>query len=115
MQNLGAARARVPHQETARRPAVHEVQLEGVFVQIGLVPNTEWLHGAVALTTRGEIDGLKKSDGAKPSGDPALDLARAKAAFAAKNPGKRNPYGALPQMRLLQHSALAESYRCSRI
>ena len=36
--------------------AVHEVQLEGVFVQIGLVPNTEWLHGAVALTPRGEIE-----------------------------------------------------------
>lgn len=35
---------------------VHEVQLEGVFVQIGLVPNTEWLHGAVALTARGEIE-----------------------------------------------------------
>ena len=35
---------------------MHEVQLEGVFVQIGLVPNTEGLHGAVALTPRGEIE-----------------------------------------------------------
>ena len=33
----------------------HEIELEGVFVQIGLVPNTEWLKGAVALTPRGEI------------------------------------------------------------
>ena len=31
------------------------------------------------------------------------DEQRAKAAFAAKNPGKRNPYGALPQMRLLTY------------
>jgi len=34
----------------------HEVDLEGVFVQIGLVPNTEWLKDAVALTPRGEIE-----------------------------------------------------------
>ncbi|HML31101.1 MAG TPA: restriction endonuclease, partial [Hyphomicrobium sp.] len=31
------------------------------------------------------------------------DEQRAKAEFAAKNPGKRNPYGALPQMRLLTY------------
>jgi alkyl hydroperoxide reductase subunit F len=35
---------------------VHEVALEGIFVQIGLVPNTEWLKDAVALTPRGEIE-----------------------------------------------------------
>jgi len=33
-----------------------ELELAGVFVQIGLVPNTDWLQGAVALTTRGEIE-----------------------------------------------------------
>ncbi len=31
------------------------------------------------------------------------DEQRAKEGFAAKNPGKRNPYGALPQMRLLTY------------
>ena len=31
------------------------VELEGVFVQIGLVPNTEWLKGAVELSRHGEI------------------------------------------------------------
>ena len=36
--------------------AQHDVDLEGVFVQIGLVPNTEWLKDAVALTPRGEIE-----------------------------------------------------------
>jgi alkyl hydroperoxide reductase subunit F len=35
---------------------VHRVDLEGVFVQIGLVPNTEWLKDSVALTQRGEIE-----------------------------------------------------------
>jgi NADH-dependent peroxiredoxin subunit F len=31
------------------------VALEGVFVQIGLVPNTEWLKGTVELSRHGEI------------------------------------------------------------
>ncbi len=31
------------------------VELEGVFVQIGLLPNTEWLEGAVELSPRGEV------------------------------------------------------------
>ena len=33
-----------------------ELQVEGVFVQIGLLPNTDWLKGAVALSPRGEIE-----------------------------------------------------------
>jgi alkyl hydroperoxide reductase subunit F len=31
------------------------VELAGVFVQIGLVPNTEWLKGTVELSKHGEI------------------------------------------------------------
>ena len=34
----------------------HVIELEGVFVQIGLLPNTEWLKGTVALSPRGEIE-----------------------------------------------------------
>ncbi len=34
----------------------HELPLEGIFVQIGLVPNTEWLRDTVAMTGRGEIE-----------------------------------------------------------
>jgi alkyl hydroperoxide reductase subunit F len=34
----------------------HRIELEGIFVQIGLLPNTEWLKGAVALSPRGEIE-----------------------------------------------------------
>ena len=33
----------------------HRVALEGVFVQIGLLPNTEWLKDSVALSPRGEV------------------------------------------------------------
>jgi alkyl hydroperoxide reductase subunit F len=34
---------------------VHHVELEGVFVQIGLVPNTEFLKGTIELSKFGEI------------------------------------------------------------
>ena len=32
------------------------VELEGIFVQIGLLPNSEWLKGTLALSARGEIE-----------------------------------------------------------
>jgi alkyl hydroperoxide reductase subunit F len=32
------------------------IDLEGVFVQIGLLPNSEWLKGTIALSPRGEIE-----------------------------------------------------------
>ncbi|WP_298287160.1 alkyl hydroperoxide reductase subunit F [Novosphingobium sp.] len=35
---------------------LHTVELEGIFVQIGLVPNTEWLKDSVGLSPRGEIE-----------------------------------------------------------
>ena len=35
---------------------VHRVALAGVFVQIGLLPNTDWLKGTVALSKHGEIE-----------------------------------------------------------
>jgi NADH-dependent peroxiredoxin subunit F len=35
--------------------AEHHVELQGVFVQIGLVPNTDWLGGALERTRFGEI------------------------------------------------------------
>ncbi len=35
--------------------AAHEIAIDGVFVQIGLLPNTEWLAGAVELSARGEV------------------------------------------------------------
>jgi alkyl hydroperoxide reductase subunit F len=31
------------------------VEVDGCFVQIGLVPNTEWLRGTVELSKHGEI------------------------------------------------------------
>jgi alkyl hydroperoxide reductase subunit F len=34
---------------------LHTVELEGIFVQIGLLPNTDWLKGTIELSPRGEI------------------------------------------------------------
>ncbi|HXE77472.1 MAG TPA: alkyl hydroperoxide reductase subunit F [Rhodanobacter sp.] len=35
--------------------STHTLGLEGIFVQIGLLPNTDWLQGTLELTPRGEI------------------------------------------------------------
>ena len=34
---------------------IHSVELEGIFVQIGLLPNSEWLKGSLELSRFGEI------------------------------------------------------------
>jgi alkyl hydroperoxide reductase subunit F len=34
---------------------LHTIALEGIFVQIGLLPNTDWLKGAIELSGRGEV------------------------------------------------------------
>ena len=36
--------------------ALHTLPLEGIFVQIGLLPNTDWLKGTIALSPHGEIE-----------------------------------------------------------
>ena len=35
---------------------LHKIDLEGIFVQIGLLPNTDWLKGTIKLSPRGEIE-----------------------------------------------------------
>ena len=35
---------------------LQRIELEGIFVQIGLLPNTDWLKGTIALSPRGEIE-----------------------------------------------------------
>ena len=35
---------------------LHTLVLAGIFVQIGLLPNTDWLKGTMALSPRGEIE-----------------------------------------------------------
>ena len=42
--------------ENRQDGVVHQIALDGIFVQIGLVPNTDWLTGSVPLSPRGEIE-----------------------------------------------------------
>ena len=35
---------------------LHTLDLAGVFVQIGLIPNTDWLKGTINLSPRGEVE-----------------------------------------------------------
>ena len=35
--------------------ALHTIELEGIFVQIGLLPNSDFLKGSVELSPRGEV------------------------------------------------------------
>lgn len=44
----------------------HALELEGIFVQIGLVPNTEWLRDALPLSPRGEIEVDARGQSALP-------------------------------------------------
>src|SRR3546814_6603163 len=55
------------------RGTEHQIELEGIFVQIGLVPNTEWLKGAIALTPRGEIEIDARGATSQPGGFAAGD------------------------------------------
>jgi alkyl hydroperoxide reductase subunit F len=56
-----------------RDESVHTLELEGIFVQIGLLPNTDWLRGSVALSARGEIEvdarGQTSAEGVFAAGD----------------------------------------------
>ena len=59
---------------------LHHIPLEGIFVQIGLVPNTEWLKGTVELSKHGEIvvdaRGATSVPGVFAAGDVADDYYR---------------------------------------
>ncbi|QGG95413.1 alkyl hydroperoxide reductase subunit F [Actinomarinicola tropica] len=87
----------------------HEVALDGIFVQIGLLPNTEWLDGTVELSSRGEIviddRGATSAPGVFAAGDcttvPYKQIviamgAGATAALSAFDHLIRTPVGATP-------------------
>jgi alkyl hydroperoxide reductase subunit F len=45
---------------------MHDVALEGIFVQIGLLPNTDWLKGSIDLSPRGEVIVDQKGETSMP-------------------------------------------------
>jgi alkyl hydroperoxide reductase subunit F len=45
---------------------IHDIALEGIFVQIGLLPNTDWLKGVIDLSPRGEVIVDQKGETSMP-------------------------------------------------
>ncbi|MDB6062495.1 MAG: ahpF [Verrucomicrobiaceae bacterium] len=87
----------------------HHVELEGIFVQIGLLPNTDWLKGTVALSPRGEIEvdhrGQTSVDGVFAAGD--VTTAPFKQIIIAMGEGAKAALGAFDH--LIRTSAPAEA------
>jgi NADH-dependent peroxiredoxin subunit F len=83
------------------------VELEGVFVQIGLVPNTEWLKGALDLTKYGEIVVDAKGATSMPGVFAAGDATTVpfKQIIIAAGDGAKAALGAFDH--LIRHSAPA--------
>jgi alkyl hydroperoxide reductase subunit F len=50
------------------------IELEGIFVQIGLLPNTDWLKGSIELSSRGEIITGRHQDTSVPGVFAAGDV-----------------------------------------
>ena len=52
---------------------MHQIELAGIFVQIGLLPNTDWLQGTIELSQYGEIEvdshGMTSMPGVFAAGD----------------------------------------------
>jgi alkyl hydroperoxide reductase subunit F len=99
-----------------------KVELEGVFVQIGLVPNTEWLKGTVELSKHGEIvvdaRGATSVPGVFAAGDvttvPFKQIViavgeGAKASLAAFDHLIRNSADDEVEVKVEEEAALAES------
>lgn len=87
---------------------MHRVELEGVFVQIGLLPNSEWLKGAVALSPRGEIEIDARGQTSVPGVFAAGDVTTVpyKQIVIAMGEGSKAALSAFDH--LIRHSAPAE-------
>lgn len=86
-----------------------KLPVEGVFVQIGLLPNTDWLRGTVELSKFGEIvvddHGATSVPGVFAAGD--VTTVPYKQIIIATGDGARAALGAFDY--LIRHSAPAES------
>ncbi|RIN63733.1 alkyl hydroperoxide reductase subunit F [Staphylococcus simulans] len=52
----------------------HQIDVDGIFVQIGLLPNSEWLHGAIDTNDHGEIIVDRKQETSMPGVFAAGDV-----------------------------------------
>ncbi len=89
--------------------AEHTVELEGIFVQIGLLPNTEWLKGTIDLSPRGEIIVDAKGETSAPGIFAAGDCTTVpyKQIIIAMGEGAKASLGAFDY--LIRHSVSEEA------
>ena len=89
--------------------AEHTVELEGIFMQIGLLPNTEWLKGTIDLSPRGEIIVDAKGETSVPGVFAAGDCTTVpyKQIIIAMGEGAKASLGAFDY--LIRHSVSEEA------
>jgi alkyl hydroperoxide reductase subunit F len=100
---------------------LHRIELEGIFVQIGLLPNTEWLKGTIALSPRGEIEvdahGRTSMPGVFAAGDattvPYKQIVIAMGELGARGNGRGCVTGPGPVRRQWMNSATTMSAMAS--
>jgi alkyl hydroperoxide reductase subunit F len=89
----------------------HTLELAGVFVQIGLVPNTDWLKGTVRLSPRGEIEvdarGQTSVPGVFAAGD--VTIVPYKQIVIATGDGAKAALGAFEHLMRLPVETTAEA------
>jgi alkyl hydroperoxide reductase subunit F len=88
---------------------IHRIEVEGVFVQIGLLPNTGWLKGTVKLSPRGEIEVDERGETSVPGVFAAGDATTVpyKQIVVAMGEGSKAALGAFDW--LIRSSATAAS------
>ncbi len=91
--------------------ATHRVMLDGVFVQIGLVPNTAWLKGTLALSPRGEIEVDARGETSLPGVFAAGDATTApyKQIIIAMGEGAKAALSAFDHLIRVAPATLAEA------
>jgi alkyl hydroperoxide reductase subunit F len=90
---------------------VHHIDLEGVFVQIGLLPNSDWLKGSVALSPRGEIEVDAKGQTSVPGVFAAGDVTTVpyKQIIVAMGEGSKAALGAFDHLIRVPVAASGEA------
>lgn len=89
----------------------HDIPLAGVFVQIGLLPNTDWLKGSVQLSSRGEIEVDARGQTSVPGVFAAGDCTTVpyKQIVIAMGEGSRAALGAFEHMMRMPVAATEEA------
>ena len=97
------------HYTDRKSGAKHTVDLDGIFVQIGLLPNTDWIRGTVALSKHGEIEVDRHGQTSIPGVFAAGDVTTVpyKQIIIAMGEGAKAALGAFDH--LIRTSAPAES------